>query len=76
MSAGRVLPQDCPDRCRAVVATAEAEHHTLVDAVLTGDLDLGDLEVFLQYTTTSDHDIDAGLVRIVEIIHELLQQHE
>lgn len=74
MGVGSVLPRDCPENCRAVVAAAEAEHLTIVDAVIRGDLELGDLETFLRYATTAERDIDTGLIRIVEIIHQLLQQ--
>lgn len=76
MSVGTALPQDCPDNCRAVVAAAEAEQVTIVDAVLSGTLDLGDLETFLRYATEAERDIDTGLIRIVEIIYGLLQQYD
>jgi hypothetical protein len=54
MSIGTGLPQDCPDNCRGVVAAAGAEQLTLVDAVFSGDLDLADLEIGLQYATAAD----------------------
>jgi hypothetical protein len=65
--------REFPAPCREVLNTVTTEDTTLVDALSRGKLDHDDIERFLD--TASEHDIDPGLIRLVEIIDSLLEEH-
>ena len=78
MAANRQLPADSPASCGTVLAVAEAERTTLVDAVYSGKIDRADLTTFLQYTSHDDTEfnVDRGLVKLVSIVAALLEAHD
>lgn len=64
---------DCPGACRDVLNVVATEEATLVDAVLTGDLEHDDIKTFL--TDAADCDVDPGLIHFVEVVETLLEEH-
>lgn len=74
MGSSTCRTRDCPEPCRDVLNIVTAEETTIVDAVSNGNLDHDDINAFLTYVTAADHDIDPGLIHLVEIIDTLLEE--
>ena len=74
MGSGTSRTRDHPEPCRDVLNIVTAEETTIVDAVLSGKVDHDDLDTFLNYTTIADHDIDPGVIHLVETIDTLLEE--
>jgi hypothetical protein len=67
---------DYPKPCRDVLEIVTAEETTIVDGLSREILDYDDIDVFLNYAAAADHDIDTGVVRLVEIIDTLLRERD
>ena len=76
MDSGTSLTHDRPERCRDVVDVVEAEQTTIVDAVLTGKLDQGDLDTFLEWIAAADDEIDPGVIHLITIANTLLETRD
>lgn len=74
MGSGSYRTRDYPEPCRDVLTIVTAEETTIVDAVSSGKLDHDDIDAFLDYATDADHDIDPGVIHLVEIVETLLEE--
>lgn len=75
MSSKAEFPSGPPAVYMDIIALAEAEEITIVDAVANGDLNTSDLATFLSYARDTDTDLDPGLVRMVRLLKPLLAEH-
>ncbi|WP_435100167.1 hypothetical protein [Halorubrum sp. N11] len=76
MSSGICLADDCPEQYRDVIDIVDAEETTIVDTGLTGKLEQEDLDMFLDNVFVADHEVDPGLIHLVEIVDTLLEKSD